>query len=368
MEIETEVSQKKLSMRKYLIGPIIFINIYAFFLPSIILPQYGFQAFQKRIFPNHTFASGEQTLCNTNTSTEQFHNQQTVTTETATWNLYNSLASCLPAVITNFIFGSYSDQYGRKLFLALSTSGSFLKIGLCCVGAYLGWGIYYFILFYAFDGITGMWICFITISYSYVADITRKGKSRTFAIVLVELCVGLAAVSASITSGYFVRNFGFVLPLATCAGLLLIQMILLVCFLPETVQKRKNKKQISITEQAKRVFRFYLKDNPASGGYRWKFIVCILIFILVSHSVLGRGVETLYQLNTPFCWSSVFIGWYTTITTVVQNVVGMAIAKILQNYLSELSIAIIAMLSFTSGFLLEGFASNDIELFLGKQV
>jgi hypothetical protein len=75
------------------------------------------------------------------------------------------------------------------------------------------------------------------------------------------------------------------------------------------------------------VFGFYLFDG--SVLQRCAYVLGLLIFFLITMVDLGKmGVETLYFINSPFCWGSVKIGIFMGARIFVQNVGGVVGLKV----------------------------------------
>lgn len=95
---------------------------FAYSVGSYSCGEYGHEAFwsifrPKNHFKNHTLKS----LCDTNTSSEEYHNEQSVQSMVSRWSTYMSLAQGLPLIISSGLFCSLSDSKGRKPFVLFSS-------------------------------------------------------------------------------------------------------------------------------------------------------------------------------------------------------------------------------------------------------
>lgn len=89
-------------------------------------------------------------------------------------------------------------------------------------------------------------------------------------------------------------------------------------------------------------------------------------FLMCSVWCARTSVETLYELNKPFCWNSVLLGWFMGLRIISSYVIGLVLIRVLQCCVSVEFIALIGALSHMGAFILEAFAEESYELFLGK--
>lgn len=123
--------------------------------------------------------------------------------------------------ITSYFAGKYSDKYGRKIFLVIS---SFL----------LSFTTFSYTLIstvnqlYFLQAIQGILVAtYITVSAVFLADITKKSE-RGRQIGKYNTIVGIFASLAVIIGGFLVSNYGFVLIFYIVALGNLISTILLL--------------------------------------------------------------------------------------------------------------------------------------------
>uniref|UniRef100_A0A8W8HQN3 Solute carrier family 46 member 3 n=1 Tax=Magallana gigas TaxID=29159 RepID=A0A8W8HQN3_MAGGI len=90
--------------------------------------EYGHKTFQKQLFPNISNASSsEESLCETNTSSQAYKDEQVVQQVVARWGVYINLAQRVPLVFSSLLFSSLSDSMGRKPLLFIVAIGFFTK-------------------------------------------------------------------------------------------------------------------------------------------------------------------------------------------------------------------------------------------------
>ncbi|XP_069118620.1 lysosomal proton-coupled steroid conjugate and bile acid symporter SLC46A3-like [Argopecten irradians] len=362
-EHQTEVvSNKRLLMRFLLLGLIMMFLIYSNSLAQLVSVQYIYASIHKSSFPNVSFSTNES-ACQINTTSQMYRDQQTVQKMAAQINIYIELAKGIPGIFSIFLYGSLSDRYGRKPILLIAFTGNMLKCVLCTLATYQKWNINYFIIFNFIDGVGGGWVMAMSITMAIVADVTKPGKTRTFVIAMTELSLGFGLLIGGFTSGFIIKAEGFdtALLISSCSSLL---PMLLLFFVQETLNKTKVSQRKSIIQLAFDIYKFYFRDRVLYGK-RKVFLVCMLIYFFIIQSAFGaNGIETLYMLNSPFCWSSVDVGQYMTVRVGLPFITGMLLFGPLQRCLDESLIAVIATVSNMAGFTMEAFAYNKVMLYM----
>lgn len=354
----------------YLMGPCLMLHLFSYLYFSIVNTQYIYSYFAKEKYPNSTITKNrndDSDCINVNKSSLAYHERTTIQKMTSEWQMVSALASSGPAIVMDIIMGSLSDKYGRKVFVILTLLGTLLKTSLVALGIRLGINVSVFYLFVAIEGLTGGWCLCLSLGFAYVSDITTSGKQRTLAIALLEIAVGLGLVFSGVTSGYLIKDIGFFYSMVMISVVNFVNLVMIILFLPESIDKTKQHGR-DILDLFKNGFTFYIRDTSEKGK-RWKYILGMLSFVAFNFSIVGRqGIEPLYQLNAPFCWNSVKIGWYASISDVVRNVIGLGSIKLFQRCVLDEIIVIISGISSACAYTLEAFAYNDVMLTFGEYI
>ena len=348
-------------LRRWLVVPITILYFGAYVQSSLTLQQFVYVKLQREKFPNESFNSSIP-VCNANESDPKYKLQVDVQKESAEWMTYFSLASGIPGFFADLVLGSYTDRFGRKFLFFLPCIGAFVHLVVNTVGIYTDFALYWYIPASIFDGLTGQLFGLLLVTFSYTADITKPGRQRSLGIVIIELSIGIGVSAFSFSTGYFIQATGFFWPMLFAAVCLVLTLVL-VFILPETYTKEKREQTSSPWNNLTNGFALYIgKENP---GKRWKYIILMLTFVLTMFPVLGRvNVETLYVLNSPFCWDPEHVSWFVALRSGTQQIVGMALVKPLQLMFSDEIIAAVGSLSFVAGFTIEGLARQDTLLYV----
>ncbi|XP_067681873.1 lysosomal proton-coupled steroid conjugate and bile acid symporter SLC46A3-like [Haliotis asinina] len=287
---------------------------------------------------------------------------QKVQEDTARRLLYFSLSGSIPSILVNLVFGSYSDFLGRKILFFLPLCGDLIKNILTSLVMRYNWSLK---LFYAGSVVAGFCGSFTTIllaCFSYTADITPPQKSRTIAIAVLETILAVASSAGSLVTGYLISSLGYFYPSLVVVILHGVDVLIVVFLLPETLKNVENI-IISPIVHLKKSFGFY--TIYGSTLKRVQYNVCIVILFFGVISLIGRtSIETLYQLDLPFCWNSVKIGYYGALRIVIQSVCSVLAIKVLQPCLRDEIIAIVGMLFGAASLAMEAFATTDWMMYI----
>ncbi|KAK3583343.1 hypothetical protein CHS0354_038955 [Potamilus streckersoni] len=355
------------SVRQYVVGPLIFLFFLGFMMSYYTITEYVQHEIHEREFKSKNLTNGNDTgsLCSVNTSNPVYETDAYVQSIAAEWILFYSLAGSIPAIFANLILGSWSDSFGRKFLFMVGITGTFIRTTFSSFIIHYKLDFKFFLIGYFVEGVTGLYLAPLQASFAYVADITATGKSRTMGLVALELMMGLALTLASLLGGLLIQHFGYLIPMVTSAGSLVICALIVLTVLPESYIMDRPQKRTSLISTISNSFRFYIEEGPRR--LKWKYRILLAAYVFHVTSYLGRlGTETLYQLAVPFCWSPEKIGWYGAIRNAGMCLFGLPAVKFLQSCMSDTKIALIGILSYTACFLFTAFATNDTLLWFDK--
>ena len=131
-----------------------------------------------------------------------FFSLQEVETLTAHWNLYISLAGFSVGLLMVPLLGSWSDLAGRRPVLIIPNLGMAFQVVVYLVVMYLKLPVVYFLVGRILSGLSGDFNAILAGCFSYVAD-TSDRRSRTFRVAVLEACIGISGMLASIIGGHW---------------------------------------------------------------------------------------------------------------------------------------------------------------------
>ncbi|KAK6181348.1 hypothetical protein SNE40_009220 [Patella caerulea] len=288
--------------------------------------------------------------------------EQEIQKKAASLTLYYSLVGGFIAVLTNIYMGPLSDAVGRKTIFLIPVLGILAKDLIISFIVFYNLNLNYFYLAYGIDGLSGSYFTLLVAMFSYSADVTVPGNSRTIAIAILEGCSAVASSAGQLATGYLIKFWGFLYPAVMFVGLSALNLVVVFFLLPETVTI-KTKPSISPLKNIKKVFGFYF--SGANMIKRYAYLIALGVFFFGVVTFLGRStLETIYQLGDPFCWSPITIGYFGAVRQTAQCIFSLVALKILQYFVREEVIGIISCLASVAGFLLEGFADTSLMMYL----
>lgn len=363
-DLNEGVSARDRTWRHWLIGVVAFLYFFGMYMGLFIITQYIYRRIQMKEYPNITFVTGiSYCITSSNVSVGDLQRLAHVQKVTSGYNLVFSIVASVPSIAVNVIFGSYTDKFGRKFLMLVAMTGSLLRVLICVLGVYTTMDLRLFGVAFAVEGVCGQAFAWILASFAFVADVTNK-NTRAIGIVLNEFGIGLGGALATLIGGFYLQAYGFKGPLLVSAALIVIAMLVTVFILPESYPKGKRTLSSERCDKFRHAFEFYY--SSWNYGLRWKYILSILVFFFTMFTALGRiNIETLYQLNAPFCWTPKKLGLFAALRSSLLQVFGMMAVGLLKLFLEDDSIAIIGSVSFAAGYIIEGLAKNDTMIYLG---
>ncbi|XP_027487404.1 proton-coupled folate transporter-like isoform X2 [Corapipo altera] len=123
------------------------------------------------------------------------------------WNLYINLGGFFVCLFSVTLFGPWSDSVGRRPALILSAAGIALQTSIYLLVMYLELHVAYLLLGRLLSGLTGDYNLILASCFAYVAE-TSDRRARTFRVAILEACLGIAGMLASIGGGQWRKAQG----------------------------------------------------------------------------------------------------------------------------------------------------------------
>ena len=306
--------------RLIIIEPLLILYTIASYPSMTIHQQYFYIAVGKSmgIDVNHLDTSTGNNSCGTEPNDTAYRLREKVQAESAHFSLYIELALFIPGILAMLIYGAYSDKLGRKLLFILPPIGSIVDAVIHMAIIYFDLSIYWFFISFIGGIIFGGYSLIYIGCYSYIAD-TVPPKQRAFRMTMIDVVVRFLGGFTALGIGYWIRASGYFWPYLFVIGGNAIALLYGIFFIPETVQKSRTAKF-----QFKDIinsFKLYIVDDGTKR--RWKLQVLTLSYMVEIIFMMG-GIFTLFEMNAPLCWDSVFIGYYSATSDTIRAFGGLA--------------------------------------------
>ena len=282
--------------------------------------------------------------------------------QAAYFSLYLDLLQGVPAAIIGIFLGNYSDKAGRKYAIVPPCIGLTIKCLSYVLVISLKANIYFLFIGTFLDGCCGSFTTLLCGSLAYVTDIISVEK-RTFRITVVEMCMLLPSVVSAVGTGYLIRATGYLPPFIIMLIGVFLTTAYAIFFIPETIKKDPEAKLFS-TDHLKEAFLIYFKDDGTGRSLCLILLLCSLVGpLLVSFST---GIDTLFQMNYPLCWTSVTIGIYSSTVLAMVAGGGLICAYFLRKCLSDAGMILLSGISsaLNSGY--KSIVRNTPMMFMSK--
>ena len=297
----------------------------------------------------------------TNSSDAELENK--VQSQTNKYFMYMMFISSFTAILPTLFLGALTDKFGRKFVFYVSFLGM-LGSELLTVIVFQ-YDLTPDLLFISsfMQGLSGSYGLFLAAAFGMVADITSPGKQRAFRVTVIEAVIAVASSVGSATSGIWVKEMGYVWPMAFSMGEVVLAALFVLFLIPETLLERHHHPFSGKT--IIKCFEFYVRDTP--NKRRFKLIISLVCFLTILGSFIGESnFVLLFLLHRPFCWPKVQITIFEGLLTLVKWLVVMGFILAAKRCISEPVFAMIGSVSCATGYLLRGLAKGSLLIFVGK--
>ncbi|OBS75367.1 hypothetical protein A6R68_14074 [Neotoma lepida] len=353
-------------MKISFIEPAILLNAFAMTLTIPLTAQYVYRRIWEET-GNYTFASGSNVSeCVQNQSDPIFAFREEIQKKTSLFNLQVEISGLIPGLVSTFMLLSSSDNHGRKLPMVLSSLGSLgTSIWLCAL-SYFNLPLQFLIASTFIGALFGNYTTFWGACFAYIVDQCKDYKQKIIRIAILDFMLGVVTGLTGLTSGYFIRELGFVWSYFIIAVVLIVNLTYIAFFLSDPI--RESSSQIvtmSCSESLKDLFyRTYMLFK--NGSSKRRSLLCLLIFTIVIYFFVIIGISpvfTLYELGSPLCWNEVYIGYGSALGSVsfLSSFLGI---WLFSYCLEDLHITFIGILTTMVGMILAAFTRTTLMMFL----
>lgn len=316
--------------------------------------------------------------------------EEEVQKETSHWLLYVNVALGLPSILFSLLYGSISDQMGRKLFIFLPALGAALNTGVILEVVYVQEVLpFYLFIIGAFTaGLYGSYSALNFAVYSYVSDVTAH-PGRTRQIGILEAMTYLGATLSLLVGGLWVERAGSFIPAFWCVLACQLAVIAYTLLgLPESMQfsrhamgERSNRSIYNLKysrshKLSSACARFIRAIGRNMSGFfkllatNWRVSLLILVFFVVEINFLGiMDVVILFALRDPLCWSMKIIGYFLALKVFLNGISSLFVLPLLSAMLvSDAVIILVGLISGAVSLIVMGLATKTWMMFIGKSV
>ncbi|NXG69696.1 PCFT protein, partial [Baryphthengus martii] len=296
-----------------------------------------------------------------NSSTGHDPLRQEVEALVSHWNLYINLGGFFVGLFSVTLFGPWSDSVGRRATLILPAVGMALQAAIYLLVMYLQLHVAFFLLGRLLSGLMGDYNLILASCFAYVADTSDKHK-RTFRVAILEACLGIAGMLASIGGGQWRKAQGYINPFWLVLAASFAAALYAAFFLQESVKQPKPAKLFTLSHY-KAVYRLYTAPEHLSS--RWQLALYSLAFFLIVTVHFGaKDIYVLYELGSPLCWASDLIG-YGSAASYLAYLSSLGGLRLLQLCLEDTWVAEIGLISNISGLVVISLATTTALMFTG---
>ncbi|KAK7882092.1 hypothetical protein WMY93_028266 [Mugilogobius chulae] len=348
-----------LCLRPVTVEPVLFFSTFSIALQGPLFTQYLWDRISEEVGYN----SSRRSDCNSSQAIDPL--QKEVETLVAHWNLYISLGGLSLGLLVVPFLGSWSDKAGRRPLLIIPSLGLALETLVYLVVIYMRLPVGYFLLGRMISGISGDFNCILASSFAYIADISDQ-TSRTFRVAILESCLGLSGMLASIIGGQWMRTQGYLAPCWLVLFARLASALYSYLFVGESVLIDPSVRLLS-TSHHKALWKLYSTGGSQSTGcfhkYKlWLYSFCFFVVVAV-HSGC-RELYVLFELSSPLCWGSELIGYASAALHMayLSSLLGL---KLMTRCLEDSWVALVGLLSNITGLLVFTAANTTPLMFTG---
>ncbi|XP_015277368.1 PREDICTED: proton-coupled folate transporter [Gekko japonicus] len=287
--------------------------------------------------------------------------QQDVESLVAHWNLYINLAGFFVGLFSVTLFGPWSDSVGRRPVLILPALGMALQAAAYLLVMYLKLPVGYLLVGRILSGLSGDYNLILAGCFAYVADVSDK-RTRTFRVAVLEACLGLAGMAASIIGGQWRKAEGYLAPFWLVFAASVCAALYAALCLRESVLQRRPGRLFTLRHYMS-VYHLYV--DPCRGR-AWKKLALysLAFFLLITVHFGTRDILVLYELSSPLCWDSELIG-YGLAAQYLTYLTSLAGLWLLQKCVADTWVAEMGLLSNILGLGVIALAATTPLMFTG---
>ncbi|KAG7163984.1 Proton-coupled folate transporter-like 5 [Homarus americanus] len=166
--------------------------------------------------------------------------------EVSVFAMYNGIITAVIPLFFILFMGAWSDKYGRKVPLAVSTIGHlFYSLGYLVSSMVDTWPVEYLLAVALLDSLGGGTVSFLTAANSYISDVTSE-ESRTSRVGLANSIWFLGGPIGTLIGTYIYKAGGYQVLFGTSLSMYVVSLFYISFFLPESHGPFANVQKLEI--------------------------------------------------------------------------------------------------------------------------
>lgn len=287
---------------------------------------------------------------------------QEVETLTSHWTLYMNLGGLLLGLFSSTLLGAWSDCVGRRRLLVLASFGLLLQALVSIFVVQLQLHVGYFVLGRIVCALFGDFSGLLAAGFASVADVSSS-DSRTIRMALLEACIGVAGMLASLLGGHWLQAQGYANPFWLALALLIVMTLYAAFCFGETVREPTPARLFTLRHH-RAIVQLYVASAPEKSR-KHLALYSLVIFVVVTVHFGAEDILTIYELSKPLCWDSKLIG-YGSAARHLQYLSSLLGLRLLQSCLADTWVAEIGLAFNILGMVVFAFATITPLMFTGN--
>ena len=375
--------------RMVTIEPALFLYMFSYFFYIVLFELYAFNRYGEESLLSSS-PWDNQSVRNSCLSTDildglggpNYTNRtgDVVEARVAILQLIVGVTAQLPSIIACLVLGPLSDHFGRKPAMMVALLGACFQAVMTVLIVWLKLPLYVFLVGAAAKGVTGGLAGILTISFSYIADVSSR-KWLTLRLGILDALVYLAGTLSLGVGGVWIQlskcDFRHIslAHLITMAATIPYFLFLVPESNPSTGKRRGeavDKEELGTSSPTpavgpKSLFRGF-QIFFGRGYARWKlWVVLVTMILTVFNTTGGSVIITLFLLHKPLQWPPIMIGVYMGAHELMQGLSLLVFLPILIAVgLPDALISLIGLGIACAMNVCIGFVMASWEMFLGE--
>ncbi|XP_037348238.1 proton-coupled folate transporter [Talpa occidentalis] len=337
------------------VEPIVFLANFALVLQGPLTTQYLWHRFSAQVGYNGTRDRGG---CSNHTADPKMQEVETLTSH---WTLYMNVGGFLIDLFSSTLLGAWSDCVGRRPLLVLASFGLLLQSVISIFVVQLELHVGFFVLGRIVSALLGDFGGLLAASFASVADVSSS-HTRTIRMAVLESCIGIGGMLASLLGGHWLRAQGYANPFWLAMALLIALTFYAAFCFGETV-KEPTLTRLFTLRHHRSIIQLYMSPAPEKSR-KHLALYSLAIFVVITVHFGAQDILTLYELSAPLCWDSTLIGYGSAMhhLTYLTSLLGL---RLLQYFLADSWVAEIGLAFNIMGMVVFAFAVITPLMFTG---